>query len=669
MGLLSRFRANEVRLSRTTFGRHATLLGLILLLGLALRLYHITTPPYDFLAWRDTQTLMVARNFHRAGMNPFAPAVDWRTTYEVAPTGTVGGAELMVVPYLTAVLYHVFGIQYWVGRVVPIFFAVLGAFYFYKLVGRFYGPVCAAVATLTLTVLPYYLYCGRCQMPESFALAMAFAAFYYYDTWLSTNQTRDFLRAAAFALLMMLGKPQMGVMAIPMAFLTFDRFGWKAFVNRRLYLFAALVGIPFAAYMLWTSYVIIPRTGISFSGPGAFNFRRWLANPQYYRDIAKSVWLWSVTPPVCVLGLVGLFMPRRDSRAYFAHAWLLGAMSLFFLMPGGAAPNGYYQIILEPPFALLAAFPLAACLSGPRLRLVAAAALIGVVAWPFYITARLYRPTHLPDYECGTWIRENTSEDALVLTSSPNPATLYFADRVGWTSWQEHYGKGAVFGRELINKVMPLGASVLAVPVAHEWFDSAYYTDYEGIRDDLYDTFLCHKEDVFTVFFLTQRADLALPDDGCIVFGTLGSRKHLRGPWGPNQTDAAGRPFTTMGPGNRAAIRFVSPSTVQHVVLELSSAVANQTITVGLNGEALGTVQLPVAGEHAELRFEPSAARMQNGFFTLTLEAARWNQHGVSLLLHGLRVQTESQPSAFPELTEHGLQENVHREEDRRVHH
>jgi len=639
--------ARRSRIRQDARFRRALFLGLILLLGLALRLYHVTAPPYDFLAWRDTQTLMVARNFYRGGMNPLLPGVDWRTTSEVAPRGTVGGTELMVVPYLTALLYHVFGVQYWVGRVVPIFFAVLGAFYFFKLSERFYGTTCALTSTLFLTVLPYYLYCGRCQMPESYALCMTFVALYYFDIWLASQRPRDFAVAAACALLMVLAKPPMGVITIPMAFLAFERFGTKTFTKASLYLFALLVGIPVAAYVWWSSYVLIPRTGISFSGPGFFNYRRWLTNPQYYLDIAKSVWLWSVTPPVCILAAVGLLVPGRERRAYLTHAWLLGAASLFLLMPGGTGANGYYQIILEPPFALLAARSLMVCASRPRLRFAAvAAALVAAfvaVIWPFHITARLYRPTHLPAYECGTWVREHTPGNALVLTSSPNPATLYFSDRVGWTSWQEHYGKGAVFGRELLDKVMPLGASVLAIPVPHEWFDNAYYSDYGDVRDHLYDSCLSHKEEAFTVFFLDRPADLTLPEHR-VVFGTVGSRKYLRGPWGPNQTDAGGVPFTTMGPGPRAAICFECANALPGFAIYIASTVANQTVTVKLDGKVIGTTGLPVAGRRAELKVEPPAECTREGRHTLALQATRWNSDRASLILYELRILPPAAP-------------------------
>ncbi|NIA14572.1 MAG: hypothetical protein GWP08_10875 [Nitrospiraceae bacterium] len=501
---------------------------------------------------------------------------------------------------------------------------------------RFHGAACAAIATLLLTVSPYYLYCGRCQMPESFALAMSFAALWRYDVWLETGRRRHFIGAAALALLMMLAKPQMGVMVVPMAFLTFARFGLRTPAKGRLYLFAALAGVPFALYLWWTSYVIIPRTGISFSGTGAFNHGRYLANPRYYLDIASSIWWWSITPPVCVLALAGLCVPPRSSRSFFAAAWLAGALSLFVLMPGMTAANGYYQIVLAPPFVLLAARAITAGLTPPRLRYAAAAALVLATAWPFAITKSLYRQDHMSDYHCGTWIRDNTPQDALVLTSSPSPATLYFADRTGWTSWQERYGKGAVFGADLINKVLPLGASLLAIPVPHDRFDNSYYAEFSGIRDGLYDTYDCYKEDAFTVFSLTHPANLTPPDGKPVTFGTLASRKYLRGAWGPNQTDNEGRTFATMGPGNRAGIRFDSPTPLKNVAIEIASPVSGQTIQVALDGVNIGSLPFPKSGKRAHIRFESPPECAKPGRHLLTFEATRSNAHGVALLLYSL---------------------------------
>jgi len=614
------------------------LLGFVVLLGFLLRLYEINTPPVDFLSWRDTQTRMVARNFYREGMNLFSPSVDWRTTDEVAPKGTVGGTELMVVPYLTAMLYHLFGIDFWVGRVVPILFALLGAVIFHRLVKRFYGSLCATVATLLLTVSPYFLYCGRCHMPEPFAFAVSFAALYYYDRWLASGDWRTYFAAAAGSLLMLLAKPQLGVMIIPMAFLTFNRFGLRAFTQGGLYLLAALVGVPFLAYLYWTSVVLIGRTGLSFSGPGFFDFKRWLSDPTYYGRIAQSVWLWSVTPTVCVLGLIGLLRPARDRRDYFAHAWLAGALSLFFLMPGGTAPNGYYQLILEPPFALLAARTFEWSFRRQWVNVVAVGILAAAVVFSLQVAKRTLIHHHESEYRCGEWLREHTAENALVLTSTASPATLYFADRVGWTSWQERYGQGAVFGTDLINKVLPLGASILAIP--EEWFDNAYHGQYNEVRDMLYDTFPCQKGPGFTVFDLTQPADLSLPVDGYVTFGLRDSRKYLRGTWGPDQLDAAKAPFASLGPGSTAQIRFAAESKPKSILLSLACAAPEMTITWKVNDVWLGSAEIPMAGRRFNLTLEDANLPDpdEHGRYTISFGVNKWNQDGVSVILHTMQV-------------------------------
>ncbi len=639
--LIGRFR-HDVRF------RHGVFLVLLLIFGTGLRMYQILSPPIDFLSWRDTQTLMVARNFYRDGMNLFKPEVDWRTTDEVAEKGIVGGTELMVVPFLTAALYHVFGTTYWVGRLVPIAFAVAGIFFFHRLVERFHGPFCATVAALLLTVSPYYLYCGRCQMPEPFAFAMTFAVLLYYDRWLQTDRNRDYCLAALFSLLMLLGKPQMGVTVIPMAYLTFQTFGPAAFRKPRLYAFAAIVGVPFLAYMYWTSYVLIPETGISFANTGVFDWARYLGDPMYYVKILKSVWLWSVTPLVCVLACVGLILPRqlqaktpaapsrRNGGAYFAHTWLAGAVSLFVLMPGATAPNGYYQLVLAPPAALLAGRALAFGLERNKLWPVAGAATLAAAAYSVYVALRLFQPYYITDYRCGTWVRDNTPSDALVLTSSPSTTALYFADRVGWTSWQERYNKAATFNMDLVEKVRRLGASVVAVP--QDTFDNAYYPQFNGIRDSLYDCYNCFKGAGFTVFFLDEPADLEIQSGQCVLFGNPESRKYLRGTWGPDQTAADGTTFTTMGPGNKAHIRFEAQPAPAYIELNVASWAPGQEITMRVNGKWVGTGVLQQAGPRANIELHDLPGPVAGNTYIVTLEVTRRNDDGVSIALYWMKV-------------------------------
>ena len=147
----------ETDRSQPRYFYHA-LLGLVLLLGVALRIPFMAGPPLGALAWRETQTLMIARNFHRGGMNLMRPAVDFHTTEAVSADGAVGGTELQLTPFFTAALYGVTGVQDWAGRVFPLLFALAGVVFFYLLVERFHGSACALIRALLLTVSPYHLY-------------------------------------------------------------------------------------------------------------------------------------------------------------------------------------------------------------------------------------------------------------------------------------------------------------------------------------------------------------------------------------------------------------------------------------------------------------------------------------------------------------------------------
>jgi len=65
-----------------TVGRSGQLaLFLILALGLALRLFHVTAPFLDAHAWRQLDTAAMARNFYDGPFFPLDPRVDWGGRY------------------------------------------------------------------------------------------------------------------------------------------------------------------------------------------------------------------------------------------------------------------------------------------------------------------------------------------------------------------------------------------------------------------------------------------------------------------------------------------------------------------------------------------------------------------------------------------------------------
>lgn len=608
------------------------MLAAVILLGIALRLPDFQAPPADFLSWRTTQTLMVARNFHEGGMNLFRPEVDWRTLDEAAPRGTVGGTELHVVPYLTAMLYRVVGPSHAAGRVFPLLFALVGAVLFFRLARWCLGnDAAAAAAALLLTLSPYFLYTGRVQMPESFVYAMTFGTLLYYARWLCERTTYTWALSLVFCCFMLLGKIQLGMTAVPMGVMTFVHFGRRAFRVPALYAYAAAAAGATGAWLAWSHGVLLAEAGISFAQPGLLGWRRFLLDPAYYREIGLAVWKWAVTPAVLLLALPGLLLIRGNARRALALGWLAGALLFFLVMPGGNRANGYYHMMLAPPAILLAARSLSLLMGKGRLGMaLAAALLLFACGYGLHIARILWEPRHIDAYHCGAWLRENTPEDVLVATSSPNPATLYFADRVGWMAWAARYGEGVSFDVDYVNRTRALGARVLAIP--GDGFDDAYSFGQHALRDTLYDTFRCIKKTGFTVFVLAQPADLNLGAGQVVSFNAPMDRRYLRGTWGPVQYGGEGA-FVAMGPSDKSALHFQAGPGPWELRLTWSSAVPGQSISVRVNGAEAGVyAPPPLPGREIRSFSIPRADGHRS--VVVFFEAARQNEHQASMVLH-----------------------------------
>lgn len=236
---------------------------------------------------------------------------------------------------------------------------------------------------------------------------------------------------------------------------------------------------------------------------------------------------------------------------------------------------------------------------------------------------QLWTRRYAPDMACGLWIRENTPEDARVLTSSASPTALYFCGRTGWTCWARTYGTGAAFKLNYTNEVIRQGATHLAVPDPN--FDNAWIFPQSGLRDWLYDTYRCYKMPDFTVFFLGEKPGLGLPPEG-LDFGTLAARPYLRGTWGPDQEGGGGR-FVAMGPSSRGGVRAVFP---QRVTFEVASAVLAQHLSLRC-GEVVKEVHLPKAGIVKTVDVDLPASSAPR---TVVFEASRRNGLGASILLY-----------------------------------
>ncbi|MBA4058027.1 MAG: hypothetical protein C0490_25140, partial [Marivirga sp.] len=91
-----------------------------------LRMYGITNPPLEVgQNWRQTDVLMIARNFYENNANIFYPTVDLGGG---EMTGIVG-TELPLLNYLIYLVSLVFGYDHWYGRIIVLIFSSVGIYF------------------------------------------------------------------------------------------------------------------------------------------------------------------------------------------------------------------------------------------------------------------------------------------------------------------------------------------------------------------------------------------------------------------------------------------------------------------------------------------------------------------------------------------------------------
>ncbi|MFQ5692699.1 MAG: ArnT family glycosyltransferase, partial [Nitrospinota bacterium] len=117
------------------------------------------------------------------GMNLFAPRLDDLQPYFEF--------EFQVYPYLVAVLYQVFGVAEWLGRLTAVLFSLGTMGYLYGLGKRYLDRTSALVAVSLFAVLPMAVYYNRAFMPESTLLFFSVAGLYHFDRWRAGGRERD----------------------------------------------------------------------------------------------------------------------------------------------------------------------------------------------------------------------------------------------------------------------------------------------------------------------------------------------------------------------------------------------------------------------------------------------------------------------------------------------
>ena len=436
-------------------------LGLIVAVQLAISLHQINTPFTQPARYGKSSTrAMIARNYAEGGFRLFHPQLD------LLPEPGYYASELQVVSFLAALVYRVVGIQDWVGRAASLLFALATTPLLFLLIRRFYGDTAALFGAAIFALAPLNLYYGRTFQQDAAAVFFMVGTVLFFTRWVQDARHRDHLLAAACCGAMLLIKPYLAVLGLPLAYLSIARFGGRWWREWRLWAFIAVAVGPAIGWFF--------HIGQINSYPGTVGLDSVLErvtlsrifNPaillQESKDLAQAV-----TPIGALLLIAGFIGRSRRKYESVFHLWAVSLGILFFLFNEIQVHHEYYLMVWAPLAGVFAArawsrirWPV---WQRKWIRWVAVVALTAAIAgsallWFQFLNRRFRYPSYAERrHSAGVLADRRLPQDALVVTEGID--VLYYCNRKGWRFWVE----GTVLELPRLLSLVKLGADYIVL--------------------------------------------------------------------------------------------------------------------------------------------------------------------------------------------------------------
>ena len=397
----------------------------------------LALPPIGRESWRETDILIVGRNFCRERAPLWEPRVDARGS---GPGIT--GMEFPILNFVQGRLGCGDVLQVFTARAITLVFSVTAAWVLYRLTYKSVGQPSAVLALLFFTFSPLIFYYGRSVMPDLPSVSLALLGIWLLRRGLTLTGWRFVTGVTASALVFALG------VAIKLPVIVY---GLAALVSifelRRPKRAGAVVGwsIYVAALAIpafvWYSYALeLQERSQLYLFAITRSPSQILADLQttyFYRLVfvehAFDTYAFPFATGVAILGA----LRQRSSLPAWVQA--LGIATLIYLGLAGisAAWHPYYGIPAVPAIAVIAAIELASwSRRWPKLSpYLLGALLLAAPAYTVWRTSHWFPQRSLVK-SLGDARRAVDSarppSDRATVFSGGNPRLFWFFDRKGW---------------------------------------------------------------------------------------------------------------------------------------------------------------------------------------------------------------------------------------------
>lgn len=445
------------------------MLFLALIALVAMRSVWIDTPCAGSHAWRQADTLAVARNYLTEDAPFLLPRIDRRGDL----TG-ICGCEFPALNYFVAVAYRMCGLHEWVGRAVVLLISVLASLCLHAHVRQRSGSSAALIAVLLMNSAPAYFYYSRCVMPDTVAVAAMLVSLWAFGRWLACDRASWLAGSAVAAAFALLVKPSAGILLFGFAFCLLRRDGLGVLRQVRLWLWTAAILLPF----LWWYGVHVPWLNEQYGLGQYFHTRPDTLGG--WRELVTSDLSWIlvkkellgkfVSRPALVFAVIVLWgawrrraggapaaqMPLQRQLDDVLWGWFAGFGVLVLADAGMFRFHEYYGLPIVPAIAIFAAKGADMALRWAHGQLARQLVVWGIVSAAVAHGAlhgyRSFGPG--PDPAAVAAVQAVVPADALVITVDDQFAVeLYRLNRKGWSLFRaqplddvpEWIAKGAAY--------------------------------------------------------------------------------------------------------------------------------------------------------------------------------------------------------------------------------
>lgn len=458
------------------------LLAIIVVLGFAVRTYKLDNPVADWHSWRQADTAAVSRNFVKDGFTPLYPKYD-----ALNPLNETGQpnpnryffAEFPLYNILTYPFYLNFGVHEEYARLISITFASLTIISLYFLVNHYSSRRVALIAAFMFAFLPYNIFYGRVILPDPLYIFFSVTALLLVSKWLSKDNVLLMVLAGLSSTLAILEKPYALVLILPIMYLFYRKWGIKLVKNWQIYVYFAIMLIPF---LLWRHHIsqhpegmfgttwLYNQGNIRFTGA----YFRWLIFDRMNRLIFATGGF--------VLFWLGLISATNKKVGYFYLMWLLGIIGFFVIIAKGNVTHDYYQLPIVPIGCILMALGFEFLITRGQGYVqktmhigIAVVLVMLMLSFGWYEVRGYYNINHNEIVEAGKAVDRLLPKDAIVIAPYDNDsAFLYQTNRHGFT-----------FGGDKIEQYISQGATHLVSTtyddITNSWMEKCTVVDRQAL--------------------------------------------------------------------------------------------------------------------------------------------------------------------------------------------